>query len=104
MTDEAVRATPKWKRGRSPIPLSASRAIILADHMRIQLLKDYHVSQSYDRWELERLSLVPFDEGYWYWTVSFSETTTMLGKPFYIEIPVLMDGTVVVPENEPRIN
>lgn len=90
--------TPPWKRQTGNPPLDANAAMIRSDAARLRFLKKYAVSKDYG-WTLNDIRLVPHDvqNGYWYWLVRFEDTNSMLGRPWFINFVVLMDGTVVEP-------
>jgi hypothetical protein len=92
---EDLRAAPVWKEGEENPPLSARKAIRLADQLRGDLVKD---TERY-KWELEYAALFPTGEkGQWYWLIRYEPRSRLGGNVFgYLDLAVLMDGKVVKP-------
>ena len=93
----------KWMADHANPPLAAADAIRKAMEKRKILIPDTdgHV------WSLDALILQAWDveNGYWYWLVQFRRDLKRgggTGIPVSIQLVVLMDGTVVEPEIEPR--
>ena len=88
---------PKWMSRNNSPPLSAKKAIDLAVSKR----KSLFAARKDHTWVLQHASLVPTDarNGYWYWRVLFFEESqhASSGGPPYLELAVMMDGTVVEP-------
>jgi hypothetical protein len=98
ITDEALKQAPSWKDDAENPPLSARKAIKLADDTKDSLVKD---SKDY-KWVLRSasLELVPDSGGKWFWLVNYEAEFQRGGSgvPFGLRLAVLMDGKVVKPE------
>jgi hypothetical protein len=95
ITDRALRKSPAWVVEAENPPLSAQKAIRLANEKRARLVED-----TYDwKWEIETVSLNPAREGRWYWVVEYKAHFRghSTGIPPFLKLAVLMDGTVVEP-------
>ena len=98
---------PRWEKRSLHPPLPAGSAISRAVNTAKQLLKD---EENY-AWGLTGAELTPWEskDGYWYWTVSFEQNIVAGGSsgiPPHLRLMVLMDGTVVKPQQKkwPRDN
>ena len=95
-TRAALDRAPVWKDDADNPPLSARKAIKLADEARGRQFKDS------DEWEWYRQSVELCDAGggRWYWAVRYrayyKDIVFLLSLP-EIYLLVLMDGTVVEP-------
>ena len=71
VTRAVLDKTPVWKEDADNPPLSARKAIKLADEARARLFKDT------DEWEWHRESMELNDAGggRWYWSVRYRRTT-----------------------------
>jgi len=102
VTGSAIGRTPKWNEQDENPPLSARRAIKLADNLRAKVVKDHEEW----KWHLEHASLTPFSEspqGRWYWEISYYAARPVYTGPHNeLHLAVLMDGTVVEPEIKKR--
>lgn len=100
---DEIRKTPKWDMESPNPPISAKRAIELANPIKMRVLKDiagFH-------WELESVSLRPLDPRYpdnelnkncWYWLVTYEAYPLLFTGPQpKFEVAVLLDGSVVRP-------
>ena len=101
-----IRAAPKWDLQSANPPVSAKRAIELANSVKARLLKD----DDDWFWQLESASLRPLDpanpdneqnNNCWYWLITYEAFPTggSTGPPPQLEVAVLMDGTLVSPTN-----
>lgn len=95
ISDEALEKSPPWKEDAENPPLSARKAIKLANEMKDSLVKD---SKRY-KWVLQFASLYPTGEGKWYWLVHYDAEFQggSTGIPNHLQLVVLMDGTVITP-------
>jgi hypothetical protein len=96
ITDEAIEKSPAWKDDAENPPLSAKKAIKLADAMKDSLVKD-----SKDRkWKLTSASLEPLGDGKWYWLVSYEaefQGGMSTGIAPNLRLVILMDGMAIKP-------
>lgn len=93
---------PEWNQRYENPPLSARRALAIADDFRINRLKDW---DQFD-WSLTGLRLTPLDlkNNKWCWVVQFelavkpnvNLTASHLPE---LEVWVMMDGTIVEPSD-----
>lgn len=102
VTQEALQTSPCWADGEENPPLSARRAIVLATAK-----KDKLVSDSADwKWHLESASLHQVEEGRWVWLVHFEAYPPsfggIAGAPPFLNLVVLMDGTIIEPKPASR--
>jgi hypothetical protein len=92
---EALENSPAWKDDVDNPPLSARKAIKLAEELKNALVKD---SKEY-KWKLVSAELHPGDK--WFWLINY-EAKFQLGDssgiPNNLRLVVLMDGTVIKPE------
>jgi len=95
-TVAALDKAPVWKDDAANPPLSARKAIKLADEARGRRFKDP------DEWEWRRalVELCDAGKGRWYWSVRYQ--AYYKGIVYFLRLPeiyllVLMDGTVVEP-------
>jgi hypothetical protein len=92
---EALEKSPAWKDDDENPPLSARRAIRLANAMKGSLVKD---SDDY-KWQFETAALTS-DSGKWYWVIRYEahfQRGVSSGPRAFLRIVVLMDGTVIKP-------
>ncbi len=97
VTREALEKSPAWKDDAENPPLSARKAIKLANETKESLVKD---SEQYV-WKLRSVSLEPAGEGRWYWLVNYEAHVRRGGStgiPPNLRLVVLMDGKVIKPE------
>jgi len=96
ISDDALQKSPAWAEEAENPPVSARKAIKLADGMKDSLVKD---SKDF-KWTLRSASLQPAGAGKWFWLVyyeaEFQGVST--GIPNYLRLVVLMDGTVIKPD------
>jgi|GEM_PF-3944002 hypothetical protein len=94
--DELAR-TPRWKIDEENPPVSARKAITLADALREKIVEDAERI----KWKLESASIVFFgDDGLCYWKIRYrARITQPRFKGFVpdIDLFVLMDGTSIEP-------
>ena len=94
VTAERVLKAPVWKSDDVSPPLAARKADELATAKFRQLIPDW------DTWKRERIVLEDLGDGlHWIYVVEFMQTSSSKVKPPFLNVIVLMDGTVV----EPRI-
>lgn len=87
-TRGALRATPKWEPEAAFPPLPPKRAVEAA----IRSVAYIGVSS----WNIEHIALKEAGEGRWMYLVRMTEADIAItGVPFFIEVPVLMDGVAV---------
>jgi hypothetical protein len=94
--DEALKKSPAWENDAENPPLSAKKAIKLANEIKDSLVKD---SKDF-KWKLRSASLEPAGEDKWYWLINYEAQFQGFssGIPNHLRLVVLMDGTVVKPE------
>jgi len=98
-----IRKTPEWDMESPNPPISAKRAVELANPIKMRVLTDtadFH-------WELESVSLRPLDptdpdnelnKNCWYWLVTYEAYPLLFSGPQpKFEVAVLLDGSVVRP-------
>jgi len=97
LTKEALLASPTWKEDAENPPLSARKAISLAEKLRATLIPD---TKDYT-WKLDNATIASSTvEGKWYWVIQYTahrRRNRETGPPFQLHVTVLMDGTVVKP-------
>lgn len=93
ITDQMLDRGPKWKEADMNPPLPARKAIAAA-----KSYVDKNIKEDKEwRRELESIALVP-DEGRWFWMAKYvwwPKQGNLGGAQAYMEIAILMDGTVV---------
>src|SRR5260370_32794682 len=102
ITDEAFQKSPAWSAEAENPPLSARKAVRLANERRAKLVPD---TKDW-KWKLMSIQLCPHHDDRWYWIVEYVEwprTGGIQGMPGYLKLAVLMDGTVVEPTVEGRL-
>ena len=97
ITEEMVKKTPVWKADAENPPVSARKAIALADKYVAQKFKpDPKVAPKWEQ-DFESISLVAHGD-HWFWHVHYEWYPTQ-GEPGenvpHAYVVVLMDGTVV---------
>jgi len=105
VTDDALEKSPAWKKDEPNPPISARRAIELADQMKASL--DEHVKDF--EWQFRSASLesaASFSKikDRWYWQVYYEclyTKGTSTGIPNNLRLFILMDGTVIKPVIKP---
>lgn len=101
VTRAMTQSQPSWKGYSDNPPLSARKALGIADKFRRTRFRE---QESYD-WALKCASLTPLDieDGKWCWVVLFEATATrgVGSSGFWPKFPVyiLMDGKVIEPED-----
>jgi len=101
VTQRALEKAPVWKDDAENPPLSARKAIRLADQLKSKLADDTDKW----KWDRETASLVEWVPGRWYWLVSYEGRPTdgiASGNMPRVQLVVLMDGTVVEPKEVAR--
>lgn len=101
VTFEAFERCPPWSPAEPNPPVSARKALALAEKEKARILrempeeKDYHVD-----WHLQAIKLVPLERNRWYWEIEYWGLPFggLGGVPFNLNLVVLMDGTLVQPE------
>jgi hypothetical protein len=94
---EALEKSPSWTDDAENPPLSARRAIRLANGMKDSIVKD---SNDF-KWRLRSASLEPAGDRKWYWLVYYEaefQGGASTGQPNHLRLAVLMDGEVIKPE------
>ena len=95
ITDAAIKKTPAWRSGEDNPPLSARRALSLAEREKSQLVTD---TKDWT-WEFSTATLVPTKNDRWYWVIKYQAHgppgSGGTGLKPYLDVAVLMDGTVV---------
>jgi hypothetical protein len=99
ITDEIVARASAWPPGAANPPVSARKALLIANRFRQTRLVD----KNNWKWGLESVSLLPLDgkSNKWCWSILFSafpEEGGFSGIPPEFTVIVLMDGTVIEPE------
>ncbi len=100
ITESMIAADPSWKPSLSNPPVSARQALSIADRFR---KNRFSSSEQFD-WSLLAVSLTPLDleNQKWCWVISFelvSKTGTISGITNEIDVFVMMDGSVIEPED-----
>lgn len=93
----SLRKAAKWNKSAEFPPLSPQRAQEAAWNRVRQIRPDVR------RWHRESISLHPFgnslylfDTDEWFYIVKFSRADVpVTGVPYYLDVPVLMDGRAV---------
>jgi len=96
ISEEALRKSPAWDADAENPPLSARKALKLADEKKAKLVQD---SKS-RKWELQAIALMPGGDDKWYWLVHYEARPRVGGtgiNPF-LRLAVLMNGTVIDPK------
>ncbi len=95
ISGDALEKSPAWKDDAENPPLSARKAIKLANEMKDSLVKD---SKDF-KWTLQSASLEPAGDGKWYWLVHYDAVFqgSSTGIPNRLRLVILMDGTVIKP-------
>jgi hypothetical protein len=94
--EKAWKASPSWDGDQENPPLSARKAINLANKLKDKLVKD---SDDWV-WKFDSADLRQGYQDRWYWLVSYEghfEKGALDGVPPTLRLVVLMDGTVVQP-------
>jgi hypothetical protein len=95
--EEAMQKTPVWENEDEHPPLSARRAIRLADSLCAKLVRD----TGEWKWRLESAKLVPWfpASGRWFWEIQYHayRDGSYAGPSNDLNLVVLMDGFVVQP-------
>lgn len=95
---EMLQRSPPWRPNEANPPLSARKALAVAEREKARLIRP-----SADRdtvWSLEGISLVPRADDRWYWVIEYWGTPggALGGSPSVLNVVVLMDGTLVQPK------
>jgi hypothetical protein len=103
ITDEALAKSPVWESKNENPPVSARRAMALSQPVVERITKDDNALREWKR-RFESATLHKTQDGKrWFWRVEYSWLPKMgglSGLPPYMDIIVLMDGTVVEPQLE----
>ena len=102
ITEDAIAKSPRWCKSADNPPLSARKALQLADAHTDKTIKPNDKL----RRELQSLSLIPVGER-WAWRATynwFPKVGGFGGEPHNFIVVVLMDGSVIVPSREKRQN
>jgi hypothetical protein len=91
-----IARSPAWKKDAENPPLSARKALELANAKKDALVKD---GKDY-AWYLDSLSLHPGGDDKWYWLAHYlvRHKQDSTGPGTWLRLMVLMDGTVVEPK------
>ena len=94
---DAVEDSPAWDPADANPPVSAARALSIADRIRVERLKD----TSGRRWGLDSLNLCPLDgkHNQWCWRVTFMASpgrSDFAGQPPRFVAYILMNGEAVI--------
>jgi hypothetical protein len=102
ITQKMLDSSPDWADSEPNPPVSARKAMLLAEATLQKVLKDNVVPAELKR-ELTGVKLIPREKKKWYWEVSYEwhrrwggET----GTPARFHVLVLMDGKVVQAEKQ----
>jgi hypothetical protein len=101
ITPEMQTTSSDWSETDDNPPLSARRAIALAEAALPTFLKDIHEWERTDARYLSSVSLVPLGGKKWSWKVDYRwlpRVGSSRGTPLTFCVFVLMDGTVVKPK------
>jgi hypothetical protein len=101
ITPEMRVSSPDWLESDANPPLSARRAIMLAETTLRATLKDQDESGKPDVRYMTGANLVPLGGRKWAWKVAYiwlPRIGGLRGKPFSFHVFVLMDGTAVKPK------
>lgn len=98
--ETAVRESPAWDPADANPPLSAARALAIADRFRRQRFRE----TGSRKWGLDNLALCPLDgkRNKWCWQVSFTAPPRrgdFGGQPPLFAVYVLMNGETLIPES-----
>ena len=89
-TQGVIDAAPKWKANEAFPPLSPRKAMVAALREVKRLRPDVA------EWNLERVALEGRDSAFWFYEVTFTRSDVpYTGLPYFLHVPVLMDGTAV---------
>ena len=99
VTEETLRTSPAWKDTADDPPLSARKAMKLANEKKLTFVKDFKDW----KWDLSAARLKRSPDGKWFWVVEYEShpadpDVAFSGMPPDLSIVVLMDGTVIVPK------
>jgi hypothetical protein len=98
----ALEKSPAWRDDAENPPLSARKAIKLANEMKDRVVKD----SDDHKWTFKDAALHPAVDGKWYWLVYYEFEQQQpsngviigsSGHPAFLRLVVLMDGTVIKP-------
>lgn len=94
VTGEDLRHTPSWRADQENPPLSARKALRIADEEKARLL----AKSKPETFKFYSLTLEEAGEGKWYWrALYFQERPGGTGVPVSFTAIVLMNGKVVKP-------
>lgn len=96
VTPTTLNRTPAWTDTSKEPPLSPLKAMLLADAKREKLVKD---SGNW-KWEFEKPALYQGPADRWYYEITYRchfQGAVSTGPPMYLNLIVLMDGTVPDP-------
>jgi hypothetical protein len=86
----SLRATPRWKPSAKFPPLPPREAEAAALQRAQQMRPDVR------SWSRESISLRETGDGEWFYVVTFTPSDeAVIGVPYFLDVPVLMDGRTV---------
>jgi len=89
ITSEKLAKTPVWPAASEHPPVSPRQALKLGQATFKKIIAKP------EEWKLERIALEHSgNERHWYYIVEYRQLGSWGGRPPYVEIVVLMDGTV----------
>jgi hypothetical protein len=101
ISDDAIANAPSWPSSEANPPVSARRALAIADNYRRKRL----VNRNNWKWGLDSISLLPIDGGNnkWCWQILFlayPEKGGLGGVPPEFSVYVLMNGDIIEPTSK----
>lgn len=98
---QVVSETPRWRTDSENPPLSARKALLIADKAVADAERRHPKWLNGQTRELDQVMLVPCDD-YWYWSIEYvwyeKDNVMLGGRRPNLFVVVLMDGTVVQPK------
>ncbi len=92
ISDALLRQTSSWRAEKDPLPLTPSKAKSLAIDEAHRLRPDV------GSWWVDEVELHWVVEDSWYYLITLSRRDIAItGMPFFLKVPVLMDGVAVHP-------
>lgn len=98
-----LERSPEWPSDVNCPPISPRKAIEIGNN-GLKMLENkrfLHPLNASSRWNLEQASLVPVDNGKWFWKLSYEqgpkEGHGATGISAVATVVVLMDGTILLP-------
>ena len=96
-TRGSLRATPRWKSGAEFPPLSPRRAAEVALQRAQQIRPDVR------KWHRASICLHQSDDYTWFYLVRFWRADiSIAGSPYFLDVPVLMDGRALPATTRPK--